>query len=179
MLACPKICYLNNINHNINNYKIHGLLSCSDWNNSLFTWIYILLSPNVFFKYYIYAAMCICASHFLCRKRMLMWMCTLMMTVLDGKGNVQFYNRTRSTATCRYAAVLKKEMAIQRQRMFMFIFFWCKLLAAVYLSYINIAFQYYLWILEGANTITEVTQVDKFYLHFQFELLLRSSPLAR
>lgn len=58
-------------------------------------------------------------------------------------------------------------------------FFWCKLLAAVYLSYINIAFQYYLWILEGANTITEVTQVDKFYLHFQFELLLRSSPLGR
>lgn len=68
-----KYANLNNINHNINNYKIHGLLSCSDWNNSLFTiYIYILLSPNVFFKYYIYAAMCICASHFLCRKRMLM-----------------------------------------------------------------------------------------------------------
>lgn len=63
------------------------------------------------------------------------------------------------------------------------LFFWCKLLAALHLSYINITLQNSLtlkhWVSEGANTITEVTQVRQILVHFQFELLLRSSPSAR
>ncbi len=88
-------------------------------------------------------------------------MYTLMMIILDGKGNC-CYNRTRSNAkcyTCR-CAVWKKRHGHTKANDAHFLF-----VCALHLSYINITLQNSLTlkhlVSEGANTITEVTQVDK------------------
>lgn len=65
-----KYANLNNINHNINNYKIHGLLSCSDWNNSLFTiYIYIYYYLQMSSSNTIYMQQCVYVLHIFCAEK--------------------------------------------------------------------------------------------------------------